>query len=141
MDVWANLKLSRYDALLHWAARKLVSFGAFSKVETDYISGKVRVKVTGKNNFVSVGHEDDLFALISEQDKEKLMAADTKDKLGHGHLKYMDLEGKKIGTVKTLLQAAASTHFDQVFGQFYLAKFEFYFVVRLIIMSLRYFKL
>ena len=96
MDVWANLKLSRYDALIHWAARKLVSFGAFSKVETDYISGKVRVKVTGKNNFVSVGHEDDLFALISEEDKEKLMQADTKNKLGHGHLKYMDFEGMKV---------------------------------------------
>ena len=35
-------------------------------------------------------------------------------------------------TVKTLLQAAASIHFDEIFGQFYLAKFESYLVVRLL---------
>ena len=103
LDVWANLKLSPYDALLHWAARKLVSFGAFSKIEQDFISGKIRVKVTGKKNFVSVGHEDDLFTLISEEDKDKLMEADTKNKLGRGHLKYVDLKGMKILNYNTFL--------------------------------------
>ena len=35
-------------------------------------------------------------------------------------------------TVTTLLQAAASNYFDENFGQFYLAKFESYLVVRLL---------
>ena len=37
-----------------------------------------------------------------------------------------------VYTVKTLLQAAASIHFDEIFGQFCLAKFESYLVVRLL---------
>ena len=35
-------------------------------------------------------------------------------------------------TVKTLLQAAASIHFDETFGQFYVAKIESYLVVQLL---------
>ena len=45
-----------------------------------------------------------------------------------------------VYTVKTLLQAAASIRLDEIFGQFYLAKFESYLVVRLLITSLRYFE-
>ena len=53
------------------------------------ILGKVKVKVTGQTSFKSVGHEDDIFALITEEDKEKLFQADTKNQLGNSHLKHM----------------------------------------------------
>ena len=38
----------------------------------------------------------------------------------------------RLTTIKTLLQASASNYFDENFGQFYLAKFESYLVVRLL---------
>ena len=92
LDVWANMKRSEYDRTLLWASKKLKSFGVFSKVEDDFVSGKTRVKVAGdtKTKWHSIGHEHDLFRLISEEMKEKLLDADTLNKLGNDHLKYID---------------------------------------------------
>ena len=52
------------------------------------------------------------------------------------YLKYLEFlqhcfanHDKEWNTVKTLLLAAASNYFDEIFGQFYLAKFESYLVV------------
>ena len=90
LDIWANLKRSKYDNLLHWACQKLKSWGVFSKVEDDYISGKTRVQLKGKQNFISIGHEEDIFAIISDDEKKKLFKADTKNELGYAHLSHID---------------------------------------------------
>ena len=92
LDVWANMKRSEYDRTLLWASKKLKSFGVFSKVEDDFVSGKTRVKVASdtKNKWHGIGHERDLFRLISEEMKEKLLDADTLNKLGNDHLNHIN---------------------------------------------------
>ena len=41
LQIWANLKRSQFDADLHWAARKLKTWGAFKIVDDCFVSGTV----------------------------------------------------------------------------------------------------
>ena len=52
LQVWANLKRSQFDGTLHWAARKLKSFGAFEDVDDCYISGKFTVNHSKPPNWL-----------------------------------------------------------------------------------------
>ena len=53
--------------------------------------GKTKVKVGGEDKkWYLIGHEEDLFRLISEDMKIKLLDADTRGTLGNSHLKHVD---------------------------------------------------
>ena len=89
--MYASLKRSEVDATLFWASRKLKEFGAFSSVEDCYVSGKTRVKLaSGDKKWHQIGHEEDIFKIISEEMKRKILTEDTFGKLGHSHLKCVN---------------------------------------------------
>ena len=91
LDIYATLKRSEVDQNLFWASKKLKEFGAFSSVDDCYVSGKTRVKlVNGDKRWYQIGHEDDLFRIISHEMKEKLLTEDTLKNLGNSHLKCVD---------------------------------------------------
>ena len=48
------------------------------------------MQLKGKQNFISIGHEEDIFAIISDDEKKKLFKADTKNELGYAHLSHID---------------------------------------------------
>ena len=91
LDIYASIKRSEVDSTLFWASKKLKEFGAFSIVDDCYVSGKTRVKLAnGNKSWYQIGHEDDLFRIISHEMKQKLLDEDTLDKLGHSHLNCLD---------------------------------------------------
>ena len=103
LQIYFHLKQSPIDSMFRICAQKLKRWGKIQDFDIDIDSGKTVIEMLdGKK--VSIGHENDLFRIISAEDKKKLItennAARVKNPeyciLGNSHLSKMDARNGEI---------------------------------------------